>query len=287
MNDYYEVDIKLSQPSDDAADLMAALLADEGYESFVPNDEGLVAYVPAASYSADDLRRVTDSFVMGPVLSAEATLVEGRDWNEEWERNYFQPIVIAGRCVVHSTFHTDVPQAEYDIVIDPKMAFGTGHHATTTLMLTRLLDMDLAGRSVIDMGTGTGILALLAAMRGAAQVTGIEIDGFAYENARDNVTLNGCPDIRLIHGDASALAALEPADVFLANINRNVITADIAAYAAALRPGGVMQLSGFYLDDVPVILEAARPYGLVETGRDVNADGDPWTCLVLEKSSQK
>lgn len=284
MNDYYEVDIKLSQPGDDAADLMAALLADEGYESFVPAADGLTAYVPAATYSAKVLKAVCDDFPMGDVVSAKATLMEGRDWNEEWERNYFQPIVIAGRCVVHSTFHTAVPEAEYEIIIDPRMAFGTGHHATTTLMLTRLLDMNLKGKSVIDMGTGTGILALLAAKRGAAPVTGIEIDEFAYENALDNLPLNGQPDIRLVNGDASVLGGLEPADVFLANINRNVITADIASYSAALRPGGLMQLSGFYRGDVPVILDAARPYGLEQVACDVNADGDPWTCLTLQKN---
>lgn len=284
MNDYYELRIDIDNASEDATDLLAGMLADEAYESFVPDASGLTAYVPSALFSAEAVERVLADFPLGPVAAVSHKLVEGRDWNQEWERNYFKPIVIAGRCVVHSSFHTDVPRAEYDIVIDPKMAFGTGHHATTTLILTRLLQMDLKGKSLIDMGTGTGILAILAAMRGAAPVTGIEIDSFAYANAIDNIALNSQQHIKLINGDASALADVAPADVFVANINRNVITADIAAYAERLRHGGMMLLSGFYEHDIPVVLEAAAPYGLTEAARSVSPDGDPWSCLVLTQA---
>lgn len=281
MNDYYELRIDLADSTEDATDLLAGLLADESYESFVPDENGLTAYVPAAMFSSEAVNRLLADFPLAKVTGTSHKLVEGRDWNQEWERNYFQPIVIAGRCVVHSSFHTDIPEAEYDIVIDPRMAFGTGHHATTTLILTRLLEMDLAGKSLIDMGTGTGILAILASMRGASPVTGIEIDSFAYENAIDNIALNHQESIRLVNGDASALADIEPADVFVANINRNVITADIAAYASRLRKGGTMLLSGFYEHDIPVIIEAAAPLGLRETARYVNREGDTWSCLEL------
>lgn len=207
-------------------------------------------------------------------------VVEGRDWNEEWEKNYFQPIVIGNRCVVHSSFHHDVPEAQYDIVIDPKMAFGTGHHATTSLILDQLLDMPLEGKSVIDMGTGTAILAILAALRGAKPVTGIEIDPFAHANAIENVALNGHPEIRLILGDASALEDVAPAEVFIANINRNVITGDIAAYASRLVAGGTMLLSGFYVEDIPVVEAAASVVGLE---RCSFTERDRWTCLKLRK----
>lgn len=281
MNDYYELRIDIDNASEDATDLLAGLLADEAYESFVPDNAGLTAYIPAAQFSQQAVERALADFPFGPVTAVSHKLVEGRDWNHEWERNYFKPIVIAGRCVVHSSFHTDVPQAEYDIVIDPRMAFGTGHHATTTLILTQLLSMDLKGKSLIDMGTGTGILAILAAMRGAAPVTGIEIDSFAYTNAVDNIALNGQSQIRLINGDASALAGVETADVFVANINRNVITSDIAAYSRLLKPGGLMLLSGFYEHDIPVVLEAAAAHGLHEAGRNIFQDGDPWSCLIL------
>lgn len=283
MNDYYELTIKLASPSEDAYDYLAALLAEVGYESFVPEDDKLLAYVPARLYDEKAVQDIMSDFAFGKADEVVAVKVEGRDWNEEWEKNYFQPIVIAGECVVHSSFHTDVPEAGYDIVIDPKMAFGTGHHATTTLMLTRLLKADLQGKSLIDMGTGTGILAILAAMRGAQPVTGIEIDEFAWLNARDNVKLNGHDEIVLLNGDASALSDVKPADYFLANINRNVITADIDCYVEALRPGGIMWLSGFYEEDIPVIKQAAEAAGLEYQDVLVASEGDKWACVSFRK----
>lgn len=281
MNDYVEVRLDLEPfPGTDATDLLAGMLGDIGYESFVPDDRGLTAYVAAGAYDADALDAVLDEFPFDCKISRLSETVEGRDWNEEWERNYFRPIVVGDRCVIHSSFHTDVPQAQYDIVIDPKMAFGTGHHSTTSLILGRLLDLDLEGRAVTDMGTGTGILAILAAMRGASPVTGIEIDEFAYTNAVENVALNGHAEIRLINGDASALADVPVADVFIANINRNVITADIDRYAARLHSGGTMLLSGFYVEDIPVVAEAAERVGLV---KESYTEHDRWTCLQLRK----
>ena len=280
MNDYYALRLDVEPCSADATDLLAYLLGEAGYESFVPDDKGLTAYVPAALYSDEAVRTALEEFCFDATVTASAELVEGRDWNAEWERNYFRPIVVGERCVVHSSFHTDVPKAEYDIVIDPKMAFGTGHHATTSLILTRLLDMDLQGRSFIDVGTGTGILAILAAMRGAVPVAGIEIDRFAWENACDNVRLNGHPEIAVLCGDASLLQALAPADVVVANINRNVILGDIRAYAAAMRPGATLLLSGFYEADCAMVEEAAVAAGLTAAGRTVR---DNWACVELHR----
>jgi ribosomal protein L11 methyltransferase len=282
MNDYYEVRFDLSPCSEDATDLLAAMLADVGYESFVPDSEGVNAYVKAELYDIEAIRNVITEFpIPDTYITIGSKRIEGQDWNAEWERNYFQPIVIGDKCVIHSSFHTDIPKAEYDIVIDPKMAFGTGHHSTTSLIVEQLLQADLAGKSVIDMGTGTGILAILAAMRGATDVTAIEIDGFAYENACENVRVNGHPEIKVINGDATALDNVAPAEVFIANINRNVITGDIAAYAARLKQGGIMLLSGFYDDDVAIVEAAAKPYGLVATGTTVKSK---WACLQLIKA---
>lgn len=280
MNDYYALRLDVEPCSADATDLLAYLLGEAGYESFVPDDKGLTAYVPAALYSDEAVRTALEEFCFDATVTASVELVEGRDWNAEWERNYFRPIVVGERCVVHSSFHTDVPKAEYDIVIDPKMAFGTGHHATTSLILTRLLDMDLQGRSFIDVGTGTGILAILAAMRGAVPVAGIEIDRFAWENACDNVRLNGHPEIAVLCGDASLLQSLAPADVVVANINRNVILGDIRAYAAAMRPGATLLLSGFYEADCAMVEEAAAAAGLTAAGRTVR---DNWACVELHR----
>lgn len=286
MNDYYEVRADIAPCSEDATDVLAAMLADIDFESFVPDLGGLTAYVKAEDYDPEALSRTIDEFKLMPFgcdISIKSTLIEGKDWNAEWEKNYFKPIVVGDRCVIHSSFHTDVPPAAFDIVIDPKMAFGTGHHSTTSLIIERLLDMPLQGKSVIDMGTGTGILAILAAMNGASPVTGIEIDGFAYENAVDNARLNGHPELRLVHGDASALADTEPADVFIANINRNIIIADLPAYASALKPGGSMLLSGFYQADAPLVTAEAARHGL--TLRELASKPDGWALLVLDKQA--
>ncbi len=278
MNDYRKVRLDLSPCTEDATDIMAALLADIGFESFVPDDCGLDAYIQEPLFDAQALNSAIAEFPFAMSIDVATEKVEGRDWNAEWEQNYFQPIVVGDRCVIHSSFHTDIPACEFDITIDPKMAFGTGHHATTSLIIEQLLTLPLQGKAVIDMGTGTGILAILAAMRGASPVIGIEIDEFAYTNAIDNVALNGHAEIALVNSDASALAGKE-ADVFIANINRNVITADLPAYAATLRPGAVMILSGFYTADIPVVLAAATPLGLHEISH--SEKGDSWACLVL------
>jgi len=288
MNDYKEVRFTVEPASGDACDLLAAALADEGYESFVTGDDGAVmtAYVRAEDFDADAVSRAIAEAGTGSAFTWTAETIEGRDWNSEWEKNYFRPIVIADRCVVHSSFHTDVPEAEYDIVIDPKMAFGTGHHATTSQVIEAILGTDIVGRTVVDMGTGSGILAILCAKLGAARVEAVEIDGFAYANAIENFALNGCSGRVVPHnGDASVLAAMpaDSADVFIANINRNIITADIAAYSRVLRPGGLMLLSGFYESDIPVVTAAASSCGLVEESH--SAGTDSWCCLRMRKKS--
>lgn len=284
MNDYIEVRVDVRPTGEcavsDIADYLAAELADIGFESFVPDDNGLTAYVQALLWDKEAFNLCINSLPFDAKLSASHSLIEGQDWNAEWERNYFQPILVDDICVVHSSFHTDVPSARYDIVIDPKMAFGTGHHATTSLIIHKLLKMTLSEKSVVDMGTGTGILAILAAMRGARPVTAIEIDEFAFTNALENVVVNGHPEIKVVLGDASALNDVEPVDLFIANINRNVIIADIEAYAKTLKTGGTMLLSGFYVEDIEKIEEAARREGLC---RKDYTERQNWACLWLEK----
>lgn len=281
MNDYTEVRIEFSPCSETITDTAAALLADAGFESFVPDEKGVTAYIPKSCYNPA-LRDCLEALPWTDIsVSWSATEIEGQDWNHEWEKNYFKPIIVGDRCVIHSSFHTDIPVCEYDIVIDPKMAFGTGHHSTTSLILNRLLQMDMTGKKVIDMGTGTGILSILAAMRGASEVTGVEIDEPAWENAVDNCRLNGVENIVMIHGDASSLAAIPyKADVFLANINRNVITHDIASYCASMAVGATMLLSGFYEQDVKIVRDAAEATGLSYIGYTTMND---WACVELRK----
>ncbi|MCM1310969.1 MAG: 50S ribosomal protein L11 methyltransferase [Bacteroides sp.] len=277
MNDYRELRIDFNPCSADITDVMAALLADEGYESFVADESGLTAYIRAEQFSDEAVDAALAALPFDVETQRHSVVVEGQDWNSEWEKHYFRPIVVGERCVIHSSFHKDVPQAEYDIVIDPKMAFGTGHHATTSQVIAALLDLPLEGKTVIDMGTGTGILAILCAMRGAAKVTGIEIDTPAWENALENAALNGV-DVTLINGDASAIADLDMADVFIVNINRNIITGDLDSYIGACKRGATMLLSGFYEADIPVIMEVAAPLGLREVSHTTLND---WCCLEL------
>lgn len=280
MNDYIELRLDAEPCNETITDVLAALLCEEGYESFVPDDNGLTAYIKKEDFNPDILVQVISQSPIPVKASYSFSTVEGEDWNKEWEKNYFQPIVVGDRCVIHSSFHTGIPVMEYDIVIDPKMAFGTGHHQTTSLIIEQLLRIDMTGLSVMDMGTGTGILAILAAMRGAARVEAIEIDEFAHTNAVENVSLNHHPEINVILGDATKLQEVEPVDLFIANINRNIITADLPRYAKTLKPGGTMLLSGFYEDDIPVIMDAAEAVGLHKTGFTVK---DRWTCLRLSK----
>lgn len=278
MNDYVEARFDVSPCDETSTDLLAALLCEKGYESFVPDETGLTAYVKQELFDANAFKEVVNDFPMEAVIDVKWSTVEGRDWNAEWEKNYFQPIVVDDLCVIHSSFHKDIPSMPYDIVIDPKMAFGTGHHQTTSLIIRRLLQLPIEGKRVIDMGTGTGILAILAAMRGAAKVDAIEIDAFAHVNAVENVKINNHPEINVILGDASALESLDNADIFIANINRNIITGDLKAYASRLCKGGIMLLSGFYENDIPVIMEEAVKYGLKEI---THTTCDNWACLQL------
>lgn len=279
MNDYTEVRLDLNPCTETHTDILAAMLAEAGYESFVPDSTGLTAYIRKEDFSPMALDHVIREFPMDTAISPSHSVVEGQDWNAEWEKNYFKPIVIDNLCAIHSSFHKDVPTCKYDILIDPKMAFGTGHHATTTLILRRLLAMDLTGRKVVDMGTGTGILAILADMRGAARIDAVEIDEFAYENAKENVKLNNASHIALHHGDASTLATIRDIDLFIANINRNIITTDLAAYADTLSPGASVVLSGFYEEDIPVIMKTAETLGLKYADHTVL---DRWASLHLK-----
>lgn len=291
MNDYIELRLDVEGATSDGengavmetvTDVLAAMLADEGYESFCPDDKGLTAYIRKDDFSGEKIRTLLEEIPFaGITVMANPRTVEGQDWNSEWEKHYFQPIVVGDQCVIHSSFHTGYPACTHDIVIDPKMAFGTGHHATTSQIIEQLLEIPLEGKNVIDMGTGTGILAILAAMRGASRVTAIEIDPAAEANARENVVTNGHSEIDVRLGDASLLEGMHT-DIFIANINRNIITNDMAAYAATLQKGGLMLLSGFYESDIPVVLEAAKPFGLSEKTHTVK--GDNWTCLILIKN---
>lgn len=286
MNDYYQVAFTVSPANADACDLLASFLADAGYESFEQDEKSpgatMTAYVAAPLFDRAATDQAVAELPFDVSVRYSVEFMPGRDWNAEWERHYFKPIVIGGKVAVHSSFHTDVPEAEYDIVIDPRMAFGTGHHATTTLMMKYILSCNMSGKRVVDMGTGTGILAILCSKRGAAKVLAIEIDPAAADNAVDNVAINlpGNAAVEVKLGDAGLLPDDFEADFFLANINRNIITNDIDRYARAIRQGGMLTVSGFYVVDRPVIKAAADKAGFNFVSAD---EMDNWSSMTFEK----
>ena len=261
-------------------DLLAAELAEIGFESFLEDEKGLRAYIPAEKWDEGALSEKLASFPFAAGITYSQMYVKGQNWNEEWEKNYFQPIVIGGDCVIHSTFHKDVPQAEYDIVIDPKMSFGTGHHETTSLMIEKILKTDLKGKSLLDMGCGTAVLAILAAKKGANPVLAIDIEEWAYNNSLENTAMNGEPQIEVQKGGAELLEN-RFFDVILANINRNILLEDMHKYAACMKPGSELYMSGFYREDIPAIDEEARKHGLKQLA--VN-EKNRWVAVRFQKN---
>ncbi len=263
MNNYIKVSFSVSPAEEIATDVLASLLADVGFESFLPDEAGLSAYAPKNLFDEDALAAVVDGFPFdGFSIKYDIEEIEGEDWNSEWEKNYFQPIVLNDDCVIHSTFHTDVPSARYDILIDPKMAFGTGYHQTTCHMLRAILGEDMSGKSVLDMGCGTALLAILARKHGASKVVAIDVDEFAYNNALENVVLNNTPDIEVRLGGVESLCETDDFDYVIANINRNILLADMGAYAACMHCGSVLFVSGFYTEDMDVLKCEAARHGL-------------------------
>lgn len=260
---YIEVSFTVSPFSETANDIIAALAAEQGFDSFVESPQGTIGYVPAALYDEQSLQDALSCFPMpDTTITFTVCELEDKDWNEEWEKNFFEPIVVDNRCVIHSTFHKEYPQAIYDIIINPQMAFGTGHHQTTRLVISYLLDTNLTDKTVLDMGCGTSILAILASMRGAKNITAIDIDEWCVNNSIDNLALNHISNIRVFQGDASSLSNEGPFDIVIANINRNILLADMQHYVARMNEGCTIFFSGFYESDLPMIQAEAERLGL-------------------------
>ena len=322
---YYEVKCTLQPFSETAVDLLSAALAEIGFESFSPTEDGLLAYIQRNEWSEAAMQEVVGNFFL-PDVEIRYALAEApdEDWNQVWEEEGFQPIIIpeaslvssqrgvngeeathvisplegqgeTALIVVHDVKHTDVPPAHYDIVITPRMAFGTGSHETTRLILRTLAQLDLKDKHVIDAGTGTGILAIMAIKRGAASVFAYDIDEWSVENTKDNLLLNhiayrdyrNYSDYRdyrgtavvLAHGDSSVLEGQAKANLLIANINRNILLEDLPRFAKVVKEKGQMILSGFYRKDISSLEEAAvqQGFALLKT----ESEGE-WQVLLFE-----
>lgn len=257
--DYLELDVKIN-PRQPGSDLLITELAELGFESFVETPDGFLAYIPGKDFSEallSPMQQITEE--LGKV-SWSQKLIPAQNWNAEWESSY-QPIQIGDQLVIRAPFHEPVPGVAIDLEIQPQQSFGTGHHPTTRLMAEKLLTMPLEGRYVLDMGCGTGVLAILAAKRGAAEVLGIDIETNAVMNAIENVQRNRITNVVIEEGVDDRIGNRK-FDVVLANINKNVLLAALPNYEKALNPGGELLMSGFFTTDVAALKEAAEKTGL-------------------------
>lgn len=279
---YIEVIITLSQ-TEPARDILVDALGNEGpYDSFMETPDGLKAYVPETDFDEAWLKEQLAEIASFATASYTFETMPDKNWNEEWEKQH-KPVLVeaanGSRIWVRAPFHEHRTDVDYEIEIEPKMSFGTAHHQTTYMMLSYLAELSLQGLSVLDMGCGTAVLAILAKMRGAAKAEAIDIDEWAYENAIENAQRNNVElDIHI--GDASLLTADKHFDLIIANINRNILLNDMAAYVAVLNPGGTLLLSGFYESDVPVLQQKAESLGLTLKQQKSR---QTWTALRLEK----
>ena len=256
---YIAYDFNVS-PKDPVTEMLIAQLGYIGFESFVENESGVVAYIQKKDWNSN---KVEDLYLLNSNefdITFKYNEIEQTNWNKEWEKN-FNPIQVNGQVSIRAPFHEN-PSLNFDIVIEPKMSFGTGHHETTHMMVQHLLALDLKNKKVLDMGCGTGILAIFAEMKGAQPTDAIDIDSWCYQNSLENVQRNGCKHITVLEGDSSLLKGKEY-DVVIANINRNILLSDMKIYTDCLREKGVLLLSGFYKEDISIIESEVIKHGLV------------------------
>ncbi|WP_299524358.1 50S ribosomal protein L11 methyltransferase [uncultured Lutibacter sp.] len=247
-------------PKEPATEILIAQLSEEGFESFVENEDGVSAYIQENDWNVEILNNIqilnSDEFE----ITFEEEVIEKINWNSEWEKNFNQ-IEVDNLVSIRAPFHEN-PNLKYDIVIEPKMSFGTGHHETTHMMVQHLLTLDLTNKKTLDMGCGTGILAIFAEMKGAQPIDAIDIDTWCYENSLENVERNNCKHISVFEGDASLLIN-KKYDVIIANINRNILLNDMVSYMNCLNDKGVILFSGFYQEDIPIIDAEVSKFGLI------------------------
>lgn len=278
---YNEIIFEIKPMSNDYGDILSAWIADLGFESFVNTEKGLKAYIQRNVFDDALLRDCLLSYpIPGVEINYQVAEAPDENWNQAWEEEGFKPITVGDDIVVHDSRYQVPEGVRYDILINPRLAFGTGSHETTRMILRALADMDLSGKHVVDAGTGTGILSIMAVMKGASHMLAYDIDEWSVENTIENLKANGiegCVSVK--HGDAALLDDVCETDLLMANINRNILLNDLPRFRKTLAPGGKILLSGFLKEDTECLVEAARKLGLHKV---LESEDAGWAMLLLE-----
>ncbi len=275
----YEVTIKLNDSKQPDSEIIMAFLNAEGFDGFIEESDSIRAYIDKSCITEPEIDAVFSSSPLLQSLRYTIRTLENKNWNEEWEKNFFKTIRVGDKCLILSSFHLNEAPADYEILIDPKMSFGTGHHSTTHLMISELLDTEVQNKAMLDMGCGTGILAILAAKMGCQHIEAIDIDEWAYNNTLENIGINNVSGISVFKGGAELLTK-QQFDLILANINRNILLDDMQKYAGVFIKGGMIYFSGFYLSDLASIIAEASQHNLQYKHHRVMNE---WTMAVFEK----
>ncbi len=262
------------------AELLMAEITEAGFESFMETENGFEAYVELENYDKAQLDAIKEKYSLQTPVVFELDRIQKQNWNEEWEKSY-QPILVDDKCLIRADFHQPDEKIPYEVIITPKMSFGTGHHQTTYLMVKNQMTMDHKGKRVMDAGCGTAILSIMASKLGAKEVEAFDIDDWSVVNGKENMEVNSTLNINLRQGKLSDFTFDKPFDIILANINKNVLLDEMKQYHQYLKKGSLLLLSGFYQHDIPDLLAEAKKYSLTEVQRD---DRETWAALLLKQS---
>ena len=262
------------------SEILIAELSEAGFDTFQENENGFEAYVEGDAYDEPLVNLIREKYLSLTPVTYAFSQIEKRNWNEEWEKSYV-PIVVENKCLIRASFHQPERRYPYEIIITPKMSFGTGHHQTTYLMVKNMMQMDHLEKRVMDAGCGTAILSIMASKLGAKEVEAFDIDVWSVENGNENATINQRGNIRIQQGTISEVALTGKFDTILANINKNVLLQELELYSSYLVPGGFLLLSGFLSLDIPDLLQEAARHGLIEVRRD---ERETWAALLLQQA---
>lgn len=278
---YIEVTFDITPYLPQNEDLLIAILSENDFDSFWQTNNSVKAYIPLKLFVEENIKNICNKLIDNFKVNYTFSELEEKDWNETWEKT-FQHILINDKCLIRAPFHNNLPKAEFEIIIEPKMSFGTGHHSTTALMVELMLDLQLDNKNVIDMGCGTGVLSILASLKNAKNVTAIDIDEWAYKNSIENCKINNCKNINVLIGGVDIIPNLK-FDIFLANINRNVLLSDMHNYFEHLSLNGELLISGFLENDIELLLNKTNEFNLFKKKMLIKND---WVAIQFCKISE-